>query len=53
MISLVDNDIVVGYICNQLFKENSYWYAEEEYEDSDLVYKPPPLHYVRLNYSER
>ena len=49
MFSSGKTDIVVDYICNQLFEDNHDWCAEEEYEDDNLVYILPPLHYVWLD----
>jgi hypothetical protein len=40
-------------ICDILFDNARDWYAEEEYEDGKLVYRPPPLHEVWLDESER
>ena len=33
VVSLGNTDVVVDYICNQFFEENSDWYTEEENED--------------------
>ena len=41
--------IVVVSIYNQLFEENSDQYAEQKYEDDELVHRPHPLHDVWLD----
>ena len=40
-------------ICDEIFEKGHDWYAEEEYEDGQLVYKPPPLHDVWLSEEDR
>ena len=44
-----DNDVVIDAICNDLFEFNRDWYAEEEYDEDKLVYRPPPLDDVWLD----
>ena len=33
-------------ICDEIFQDSYNWYAEDEYQDSQLVYCPLPLHGV-------
>ena len=44
ILSLGNTDAAVDYIHNQFFEDNFDWYEEEEYEDSELVYRPPLLY---------
>ena len=40
---LVDNNVAIDAICTDLWDNSRDWYAEPEYEDSELVYKPLTL----------
>lgn len=44
---------ILDMICDEIFEEGHDWYAEEEYENGQLVYKPPPLHDVWLSEEDR
>ena len=53
MFYLKSDTSTVDKICNELFDNSREVYAEEEYEDGQLVYKPPPLEEVWLDEPDR
>ena len=49
MFSSGKTNVVVEYICNQTFEDHCDWYAEEEYEYDEILYKTTPLRGVWLD----